>query len=164
MLKYSDDELTHADGEEGLLDGTDEYLDKCDKYDVKLSPKKFVLCVTTLSWDGKQMSADGVGPTPDRILTQFVITIYVPHRLRTQTAQCDTLEKLQELIQQIPKGDAVIILGDINDQLPPPDIQNHTIKFVDGPASKNAEDILNILCLHNLFAVSTKFKPSIQHI
>ena len=60
VLQYSDDELTYADGEEGLLDGHDEYLGKCDKHNVKLSPKKFVLFALSLAWGGKQMCKDAV--------------------------------------------------------------------------------------------------------
>ena len=55
VLQYSDDKLTYADGEDGLLNGTNEYLDKCDRHNVKLSPKKFVLFARSLSWGGKQM-------------------------------------------------------------------------------------------------------------
>ena len=91
----------------------------------------------------------------------FVIAIYVPHRLRTEPAQYDTLTKLQELLKQVHKGDAVVILGDINEQLPA-NVQNHTDKFAYGTASKNSDDILNILRLHDLFVVrrSTKFQPA----
>ena len=81
------------------------------------------------------------------------------HRLRTEPAQHNTLEKLQELLKQVHKNDAVVILGDFNEQLPP-NVDNHTGKFAYGSASKNADDILNILRLHDLFAVSTKFQPS----
>ena len=93
------------------------------------------------------------------VVNIFVIAIYVPHRLRVEPAQHNTLGTLSKLLKQVPKSDCIIILGDLNEQLPP-NIDNHTGKWAFGSASKNADDIIDIMRLHDLYAINTKFQPA----
>ena len=52
----------------------------------------------------------------------------------------------------------MIILGDINGQLPP-NIDNHTDNWAFGGAPKNTDNVIDILRLNDLFAINTKFEP-----
>ena len=88
----------------------------------------------------------------------FVIAVYVPHRARVEPCQQDTLRSLIELLKQVPKNDCVVLLGDFNEQLPG-NVEMLTGKWAFGNKSANADEILNIMRLFNLFAVSTKFQP-----
>ena len=88
----------------------------------------------------------------------FVIAVYVPHRARVEPCQQDTLRSLIELLKQVPKNDCVVLLGDFNEQLSG-NTEMLTGKWAFGNKSANADEILNIMRLFNLFAVSTKFQP-----
>ena len=48
----------------------------------------------------------------------FIIVTYVPHRARVKPSQNDTLSSLIELLKQVPKNDCIVVLGDLNEQLP----------------------------------------------
>ena len=95
------------------------------------------------------------GPTTNL----FIIAIYVPHKARVKPAQSDTLHTLTELLKTVPKNDCVILLGDFNAQFGSL-IQKCTGKWTSGPSSDNAEPILDIARMFNLFAVNTKFQPA----
>ena len=93
------------------------------------------------------------------VVNLFIIAIYVPHRARTNPAQHNTLDELEQLLKQVHHNDCIIVLGDINEQLPA-NIDNHTGNWAYGDASQNADNIIDILRLYDLFAINTKFKPA----
>ena len=69
ILQYLDDSLLHAKSEKELLDILDKYFAILDKHNIKLHPAKFTLFARVLTWCGKQISAEGVRPSPKRVET-----------------------------------------------------------------------------------------------
>ena len=88
----------------------------------------------------------------------FIIAVYVPHRARVEPCQNDTLSSLIELLKKVPKNDCIVVLGDLNEQLPS-NIESLTGKWAYDTKSANADEILHIMRMFDLFAVSTKFQP-----
>ena len=62
-----DDTLLYGRTEDELLDRVEQLFTLLEKYNVKLHPGKFVLFATELEWGGKQVSSEGVRPTPYRV-------------------------------------------------------------------------------------------------
>ena len=48
----------------------------------------------------------------------YVICVYMSHRARVKPDQKDVLKQLRAAIKKVSKGDCVVILGDLNEQLP----------------------------------------------
>ena len=88
----------------------------------------------------------------------FVIAVYLPHRARSKPAQADTLEKLMTLLKQVPKNDCIVVLGDLNEQLGS-NIHRCTGKWTAGSASPNADKIISLMRMFDLFATNTRFQP-----
>ena len=88
----------------------------------------------------------------------FVIAIYVPHRGRTKPCQDDTLKDLEAVLKTVPASDCICIAGDFNEQVAA-GVEHRTGKWTPGPASKNADKIMQLMQLHNLTAINTFFKP-----
>ena len=61
------------------------------------------------------------------------------------------------LLKQVPKNGCVTLLVDFNEQLE--HMKDLTGKWVYGKTSENAESIIDILRVHDLFAVNTNFHP-----
>ena len=89
----------------------------------------------------------------------FIIAVYLPHRARIKPAQSDTIQSLVKLLRQVPKHDCIILMGDFNEQLPGK-VTSCTGKWCVGEASANADDILSVMRMFNLFAVNTAFQPA----
>ena len=70
----------------------------------------------------------------------------------------DTAASLMTLMSKIPKNDCIVVLGDMNEQLPA-NIKGHTGKWAFGKATKNSEVILDLMRMYDLFAVNTAFQP-----
>ena len=62
---FLDDVLVHAATDEELLDGIDRTLGLLDGVGIKLQPKKCELYSQRLTWCGRELSAEGVGISPD---------------------------------------------------------------------------------------------------
>ena len=52
------------------------------------------------------------------VVPQFYIVPYFPHGSRKDPSFLNTLEKVVEVLKQVPKGDCIIIGGDMNITLP----------------------------------------------
>ena len=61
-------------------------------------------------------------------------------------------------LQLAQTGDCIVLLGDLNEQLGP-NIQGRTGKWASDPSSKNADKILDIMHMFDLYAVNTHFGP-----
>ena len=68
------------------------------------------------------------------VVDLFCIAVYMPHRMRSHPSQSDTAATLMSLLSKIPKNDCIIVLGDMNEQLPA-NIKGHTGKWSFGEAS-----------------------------
>ena len=88
----------------------------------------------------------------------FIVATYVPHRGRINPCQDDTIADLHEALKQAPASDCIILLGDVNEQLGP-NIKNRTGKWAADKSSANADKILDLMAMHDLFSVGTKFEP-----
>ena len=88
----------------------------------------------------------------------FAIAVYMPHRARVAPAQSDTMKALIDVLKKVPKNDCIVLLGDFNEQLPA-NVTNRTGKWAFGKKSDNAEDLLEVMQMFDLFAVNTKFQP-----
>ena len=88
----------------------------------------------------------------------FVISVYMSHRTRTAPSQHDTIEKLQQLLSEIPARDCICLLGDFNEQLEA-GVQDCTGKWTGGPPTKNSDAVIVILRMFNLVAINTMFRP-----
>ena len=88
----------------------------------------------------------------------FIVATYLPHRGRTCPNQDDTITDIHEALQQAPAGDCIVLLGDLNEQLGP-NIQGRTGRWAGGQSSKNADKILDLMYMYDLFAVNTQFEP-----
>ena len=88
----------------------------------------------------------------------FIVACYLPHRGRTAPSQDDTICDLHTALKKAGSKDCIVLLGDFNEQLPG-NIKNRTGKWVAGEASKNANKIMDLMQLYDLFAVNTQFEP-----
>ena len=88
----------------------------------------------------------------------FVIAIYMPHRARVKPCQEDTMGSLIKLLKQVPKSDCIVALGDFNEQLPSR-VSGLTGKWAYGEKSPNADSLMDVMNMFNLFAVNTDFQP-----
>ena len=76
----------------------------------------------------------------------YIICVYMPHRGRTKPCQQDTYKELRQSIKKVPKGDCVIIMGDLNEQLPAT-IKNCTGRYTtSADGSANAETAIRFMC------------------
>lgn len=87
-----------------------------------------------------------------------IIAVYMPHRGRVQPSQDDTLADLETVLSKVPKGDCVCVMGDLNEQLQG-GVRDRTGTHTAGPASQNADKIMQLMHLHQLTAANTLFKP-----
>ena len=88
----------------------------------------------------------------------FIVAVYMPHSKRVQPAQIDTLRELDTICKQAKKGDCIVVMGDFNVQLPA-EKQGSTGKYVCAQGeSEEANEVLNFMRSHDLFAVNTKFR------
>ena len=76
-------------------------------------------------------------------------------RARSNPSQQNTLAKL---LSQVPLSDCKVLMTDLNEQLPP-NVKNVTGKWAHGEVSKNADDMIEVLRMYDLFAVNTAFQP-----
>ena len=88
----------------------------------------------------------------------FVIAIYMPHRARVKPCQDDTMASLVTLLKSVPKRDCIVLMGDFNEQLPG-NIPGLTGKWAFGEKSENANNLLDVMGMFNLFAANTQFQP-----
>ena len=88
----------------------------------------------------------------------FIIAVYLPHRGRVCPSQDDTIKDLETVLSKVPRGDCVVLMGDLNEQLES-DISDRTGKWTAGPPSPNSDKILQLMYLHDLTAMNTLFKP-----
>ena len=94
------------------------------------------------------------------ICNLFVIITYIPHKGRkTAPTATDTIEQLKSLLRTVPKSDCVILGGDMNCQLQR-DVPRCTGKWsmTVKPDNGHGEEFLELMRLHDLFAVDTLFK------
>ena len=88
----------------------------------------------------------------------FFVATYLPHRGRVCPNQDDTIADVHKALQQAQAGDCIVLLGDLNEQLAP-NIQGRTGRWAGGQSSKNADKILDIMHMYDLYAVNTHFEP-----
>ena len=95
------------------------------------------------------------------ICNTTIIAVYVPHRGRTAPSQDDTLKDLDKALSKVRRGDCICVLGDFNEQLPS-NVPTRTGRWTAGPASPNAEKIIQLMQMHELTAANTLFAPKHQ--
>ena len=83
---------------------------------------------------------------------------YIPHRGRVSPDQDDTIADLHEALKKAQPDDCIILLGDLNEQLGP-NIKDRTGRWTGGKSSKNADKILDIMHMYDLYAANTHFEP-----
>ena len=90
----------------------------------------------------------------------FIIGVYMPHAQRKQQPYfSDTLNRLDEVLQQVRNNDCVIILGDLNCKLAR-NIPKRTGRWcIHKDSNRNGEEMLDLMNRRNLCAISTMFKP-----
>lgn len=88
----------------------------------------------------------------------FTASIYLPHSARTNPSTSDTLASLVKLLKTIPKNDCIVILGDLNVQLPP-NVNGITGKWAYGKADENVNAVIEVMRMFNLRAINTDFQP-----
>ena len=67
------------------------------------------------------------------------------------------MSTLTELLKKVPKNDCLVILGDCNEQLPA-NVSGITGNWVFGETSRNADTLLDMMRMFELFAANTKFR------
>ena len=88
----------------------------------------------------------------------FIIAVYLPHSQRAQPSLDDTLAELDATCKQAGQGDCLVILGDMNVQLP------GNMKHLTGghvcadSMSAPASKLLNLMRQYNLCAANTLFR------
>ena len=94
----------------------------------------------------------------------FVVVAYIPHKYRTSAPQAaDTLVQLNKLLsdrEQIKVNDCIVLMGDFNCELQR-NVQGCTGRWFMNkrPDDGHSDQVLNLLRLHNLFAVDSLFRP-----
>ena len=90
----------------------------------------------------------------------FIIGVYMPHAQRKQQPYfSDTLNRLDEVLQQVRNNYCVIILGNLNCKLAR-NIPKRTGRWwIHKDSKRNGEEILDLMNRRNLCAISTMFKP-----
>ena len=74
----------------------------------------------------------------------FVIEVYLPHSKRINPSTPNTVEILQKLLQEVPQGDCILVMGDLNVQLPA-NVKPLTGKWALVDASENVDLILDMM-------------------
>ena len=73
----------------------------------------------------------------------FIVAVYMPHASRVQPAQADTLGELDVICKQAKPGDCLVVMGDLNVQLPSC-VQGCTGKYVCAQGeSPEANEVIN---------------------
>ena len=80
------------------------------------------------------------------------------HRGRTSPCQDDTIKDVQEALKKAPTQDCIVLLGDFNEQLGA-NIKERTGRWTGGKPSRNADKILDLMRMYDLYAVNTHFEP-----
>ena len=90
----------------------------------------------------------------------FIIGVYMPHSQRKQPPYfSDTMERLEEVLQQVRNNDCVIIMGDLNCKLAR-NIPKRTGRWcIHKYSNKPGEEMLDLMNRKDLCAISTMFKP-----
>ena len=68
------------------------------------------------------------------------------------------MSSLVNLLQQVPKNDCVVVLGDFNEQYYQAMCPTHS-KWTYGFASQNADKLLEVMRMFDLYTISTHFQP-----
>ena len=90
----------------------------------------------------------------------FIIGVYMPHaQCKQQPYFSDTLNRLDEVLQQVRNNDCVIILGDLNCKLARNIPKRKGRWCIHKDSNRNGEEILDLMNRRNLCAISTMFKP-----
>ena len=95
----------------------------------------------------------------------FFIVTYIPHKYRKESPFAhEVIEQLNVLLQSVPKGDCVVLCGDLNCQLRR-NVKGYTGKW--SMTKKNEErghdaQVLSLMQTHDLFAVDTRFQPPLK--
>jgi hypothetical protein len=87
----------------------------------------------------------------------FFVATYLPHRGRVCPDQDDTIADLHEALKKAHPTDCIVLLGDLNEQLGP-NIKNRTGRWAGGQSSKNAQKILDLMSMYDLYSVGTLFE------
>jgi hypothetical protein len=66
-LNLSDDVLIHAADKATLFERLQAFLERCERYGLKLNPRKTVLFATRVVWCGQEVSASGIRVAPSRL-------------------------------------------------------------------------------------------------
>ena len=88
----------------------------------------------------------------------FIIGCYMPHRARSNPSQQNTMDSLIKLLSQVPPSDCIVLATDLNEQLPS-NVPKVTGKWAHGEASQNADKMIDLLRMFDMFAVNTAFQP-----
>ena len=92
------------------------------------------------------------------ICNLFIVSTYLPHRDRVCPSQDDTIKDIHEALKKAPPQDCIVLLGDMNEQLGA-NIQNRIGKWTSGAPSKNADKIIELMSMYDLYAANTHFEP-----
>ena len=92
----------------------------------------------------------------------FIVTVYIPHKYRTEPSAQDTLAQLDALLVTVNKKDWIIITGDFNCQLRRNEDKYTGQWSMTSKHEKNGHDqeVFDLMRQYDLFAVGTKFKPN----
>ena len=95
----------------------------------------------------------------------FFIVTYIPHKYRKQSPfDHEVIEQLNTLLTSVPKGDCVVLCGDLNCQLRR-NVQGCTGKWCMTRKNEDRghdQQVLSLMQTHDLFAVDTRFQPPLK--
>ena len=91
----------------------------------------------------------------------FFVCVYLPHKYRTAPDAQEVIAQLDALLATVPKGECIILAGDLNCQLRR-NVEGCTGKW--SMTTRNEirghdQEVLDIMRQYDLFAAGTKFKP-----
>ena len=158
--KFSDGTLKWIYGKPEIVNGQPRYPnDRAAGVGLLLSARAQKKCISHGSPCERIVWARFKGP----VTNVFVIGVHMPQSARKNPAQHNTMTTLTNLLKEIPRSDCIVIMGDLNVQLPA-NIAGVTGKWATTTElSKHAEPVISMMRMFELVAENTIHQPKKGH-
>ena len=93
----------------------------------------------------------------------FIVCVYVPHDQRRHPSRADTLAELEALLENAPRGDCLLVMGDLNCRLPRSHGKRTGRWCIHTRANAGGLELLEMMERLDLQAASTRFQPLRKH-
>ena len=93
----------------------------------------------------------------------LIVCVYVPHDQRWHPSRADTFAELEALLERAPRGDCLLVMGDLNCRLPR-SLDKRTCRWcIHTRANAGGLELLEIMERLDLQVASTRVHPLRKH-